>query len=106
MNHERLHGETLLEFLDWIETEKEVPLSEWIAEFNASQEKEETPLEVYQTGYYAFGNYRSKGHIVVNDKPFCGTPIDPMLVFQWCSKGINPDYVSCEKCRQKFAKMT
>ena len=55
---------------------------------------------IVETGWYGEPGvvWSSKVHIAQNGKPVCGAQLRKGALFQWCSRGINIDYVECKHC--------
>lgn len=42
----------------------------------------------------------TKVHFVENHRPICGARIHPLALYQWCSRGMNWDYLECRNCKR------
>ena len=52
------------------------------------------------TGFFAESCRRTKVHVVSHNKPICGIKIGARMKFQWCSHGINFEYLTCKRCER------
>ena len=56
------------------------------------------------TGWYGIPggpeSRSSKVHVVYHGKPICGTRPGSNMEFQWCSVGIQLDYIECQHCKR------
>ena len=63
--------------------------------------------EDYETGYFGSPVRVSKVHLVSAEfhAPVCGAALAGDMQYQWCSMGINLDYIECENCLRTARKI-
>lgn len=58
------------------------------------------------TGWFGIPGGRPGGkvHVALDGKPRCGTRVSPRAEYQWCSGGVNWEYLECKRCKSQVRR--
>ncbi len=56
---------------------------------------------MFSTGYFADRKHSTKVHVVYAGRAVCGVRVGKDMQYQFCSSGVNTDYLECELCQRR-----